>query len=297
MKINKILKNYDIKPCGYQKVGKIVIVDDHGKKYVYKEGQIDLQIFDYLKSRNFDYMPSFLNGKMDNYRLSRYIENFDIPSEQKMLDLVHIVALLHLKTTHYKEIDLDFYERIYDDLDNNLKYLYSYYTDLITTIETKVYMSPCQQLLARNISQIYDMISDNKKNLDRWHLLIKEKRKQRMCVIHNNLKLSHFLENDNCYLISWDKAKIGSPIFDLYKLYMNHGLDFDFEVLFKTYEKYYPLFDDERLLLYILITQVKPLDFNNTEYQNCLNISNMLNLIYKAKELEKKFKDTNKQKS
>ena len=297
MKINRVLKDKGLKARGYRKKGKVTIIDTTKGKYIYKDGKLNPQILNYLKSRSFDYMPSFLNNENEPYQLSYYIEDLDIPKEQKILDLVRLTALLHSKTTHYKEIDLDYYEEIYEDLNNNLNYLYIYYTDLITLVESKVYMSPSESLLARNITIIYDTISQNKQRLDKWHNHIKEKRKQRRVVLHGNLKLEHFLESDLPYLISWDKAKIGSPVFDIYKLYQNHALDFDFETLLYEYEKTYPLKDEEKELFFILISQPDLINFKNTEYKNCQNISKMLDKIYKTQMLisPKKSKDRAKQ--
>ena len=153
-KINEALRKHSLVANRYEKRGKATIVNTNEGRYIYKDSKIDDNILNYLKSRNFDYLPEII-GKEEDYQISRYVDGFDIPNEQKMLDLVKLVALLHSKTTHYKEIDINDYEEIYEDLDNNLKFLYGYYTDLITTIESKVYMSPSELLLARNISKIY----------------------------------------------------------------------------------------------------------------------------------------------
>lgn len=285
MKINEILKSKGITARGYKKKGKVTIIETTDGKYIYKEGKLNKQILNYLKSRNFDYLPLFLNAKDDPYQLTTYIQDLDIPKEQKILDLVKLTALLHSKTTHYKEIDLDYYEEIYEDLDNNLNYLYLYYTDLITLIESKVYMSPSEQLLARNITKIYDTISENKKRLENWHSHIKEKRKERRVILHNNLKLDHFLEADEPYLVSWDKSKVGSPVFDIYKLYQTHALDFDFETILHEYENQYPLMKDERELLFILISQPDLINLKKLEYQNCKVVSKMIDKIYKTEML------------
>ena len=282
MKINEILKNKGIKARRYEKKGKVTIIYTKDKKYVYKEGKIESQILNYLKSRSFEYIPSFLNNIQDTYQLSEYISDLNIPKEQKMLDLIRLIALLHSKTTHYKEIDLDYYEQIYEDLDGNINYLYIYYTDLITLIESKVYMSPSESMFANNITKIYQTLSKNKERLDKWHSHIKEKRKERRVVLHNNLKLEHFLESDIPYLISWDKAKIGNPVFDIYKLYQNHILDFDFETILNEYEKSYPLLKEEKELLFILISMPDLIDFKQDEYTNCKIISKMLDKIYKT---------------
>ncbi len=282
-KISEVLKKYNLTANRFEKKGKVTILDTDKGKYVYKEGRVDNKILIYLKSRNFDYMPNI--SQNEGYQMTRYIENLDIPDEQKIIDLVKLTALLHSKTTHYKEIDQNDYEEIYYSLDNNLKYLYSYYTDLITLIESKVFQSPSEQLLARNISKIYDAISENKKKLDKWRDLTKEKTKERNVILHGNLKLDHFIENEKSYLISWDKAKIGLPVFDIYKLYQNHALDFEFDSLLKIYEKSYPLTKDEKNLLYILISMPDIVEFKGTEYSKCKKISKTLDKIYKTEKI------------
>ncbi|MBR3898008.1 MAG: hypothetical protein IKJ43_01860 [Bacilli bacterium] len=282
-RINKILKKYNIVPSRFEKNGKVTLVDSKDRRYVIKEGHIDEKILIYLKSRNFDYMPKLLEDR--EYQLFEYLEDYEIPDEQKIIDLIKLVSLLHSKTTHYKEIDSDYYEKIYEDIDNNLQYLYSYYTDLMTIIESKIFPSPSEQLLSRNISIIYKTIEENKKRLDHWHTQIKENNKVRKVVIHGNLRLSHFIRNENSYLISWDKSKIASPILDLLNLYKNHALEFDFEPIFNTYEKTYPLTKDEKELLYILIDMPDIPNMNFNEYNKCKNISHIIDKIYKTNRL------------
>lgn len=286
MKASSVLKKNNLIPRKYETIGKVSIVDTNLGKYVVKYSKIDKDILDYLNSRAFDYMPNIINDEED-ISISEYVEDFNIPKEQKILDLANLTALLHSKTTHYKEIDQDEYEQIYEDINNNIEYLYSYYNDIISIIEMKVFMSPSEYLLARNISFIYQSLNKTKILLNEWHKVIKEKRKQRNVVLHNNLKLSHFIRNENSYLISWEKAKIGNPVFDLYKLYKNHVLDFDFQDVLDTYEKSYPLLSDEKQLFYILISLPDIIDFKDTEYNNCQKISDQIDTIYKSAKITK----------
>ena len=56
------------------------------------------------------------------------LNNFpNMPDEQKMLDMIDLVGLLHNKTTYYKNIDLDDYKKIYEDIANNIFYISSRY--------------------------------------------------------------------------------------------------------------------------------------------------------------------------
>lgn len=285
--LNKILKKYQVVPNEYRKEGKVTIVSSNTGRYVVKEKSLNREenIYRYLNSRNFNYYPRIISDEEDDYEVSEYIEEIDMPNEQKILDMVELVSLLHYKTTHYKEVDEDDYKKIYEDIRNNVDYLYSYYIDIITLIESKVYMSPSEYLLARNISKIFSAIEFSKGELDKWYDMVKDKRKQRLVVLHNNLEIDHFIRNNNSYLISWDKAKIDMPIFDLYKLYRKHALEYDFETILRLYEKNYPLLDSERKLLFILITMPDKITFDKTEYEMCKIVSKQIDTLYKTEAL------------
>ena len=283
--INEILKKYKLKPNRYVKNGKATIVDTEIGRFVIKKNNYNKKIFNYLKSRNFNYYPKIINDLDEEYEISEYIEEIDYPNEQKMLDLINLISLLHSKTTHFKEIDYEDYKQIYEDIKNNIEYLEDYYNEMITIIESHVYMSPSEYLLARNISRIFISLNFCKNEIENWYNLIKDKTKQRVVVLHNNLDLSHFIKNDNSYLISWDKSKIGIPIFDLYILYKRHALDYDFSEILKNYEKNYPLKKEERILLFILIALPIKLEVNKSTYELTKEISNQMDIMYKTEKL------------
>lgn len=284
--INEILKKYELHPRKYTKNKKAIFVETSEGKYRIKPKTANKEkIYEYLKSRNFNYLPKIITNNNEEYEVTEYIESYNIPNEQRMIDLIDLISLLHNKTTHYQEVTEDDYKEIYEDLKNNVEYLYSYYNDLITLIENKVYMSPCEYLIARNISIIFKTLNFLHEEIEHWYQLVKEKQKKRLVVLHNNLELNHFISNEKDYLISWDKAKIGIPIFDLYKLYLKHGLDFDFIELFKRYEKNYPLHEDERRLFFILIMLPEKIEFTNNEYENTKRVGKKIDFIYKTQRL------------
>lgn len=283
--ISEFLKKYHLVPSSYQKKGKAIIVSTKDGKYVIKnKNRENNNIFKYLESRSFDYFPPKMSTEDDDFELMPYIEEPVMPQEQKMMDLIDLIALLHSKTTYYQEVDLDDFSKIEEDIHNNIEYLNSYYNDIITLIENKVIYSPSEYLLARNISIIFDTLNYVKNLLDKWYSMVKEKEKQRFVVIHNNLDLDHFLKENTEYLISWDKSKVDLPIYDLYKLYKKNHLDYDFEVLLKRYERTYPLLEEEKRLFHILILLPDKIEFNLTEYEMCKKISNMIDSLYKTKD-------------
>lgn len=283
--ISEFLKKYHLIPISYTIIGKAIIVSTKNGKYVIKNKNRDnSNVFKYLSSRNFDYFPKKISDEEDDYEITPYIEETEMPSEQKLMDMMDLIALLHNKTTYYQEVDLDDFEKIYDDIKNNIEYLYSYYSDIITLIENKVIYSPSEYLFARNVSIIFDTLNYVYDLLQKWHDMVKDKRKQRYVVIHNNLGVDHFLKENGEYLISWDKAKIDLPIYDLYKLYKKSHLEYDFETLLKRYERSYPLLEEEKRLFHILILLPDKIEFNLSEYDMCKKISNMIDSLYKTKD-------------
>ncbi|MBE6139649.1 MAG: hypothetical protein E7174_04050 [Firmicutes bacterium] len=286
--ISDLLKKRDIRALGYKKNGNVIIANTNIGKVVIKKNKNKDYIYNYLNTRNFNYYPEIIEEQ--DYVVYKYVEDVDIPKEQKILDLVDLVSLMHSKTTHYKSLSEDEYKKIYEDLHNNFEYLSEYYKDIISIIDDKVFMSPSEYLLARNISAIFKSIEIGKSYVENWLKEVDGMTKMRMSVVHNNLDLSHYIRNSYDYLVSWDKSKIDIPVFDLYNLYNNHFLDFDFFEILKRYEQTYPLKKYELELFFILITMPSKIEFNDTEFNMCIKISNEIDKLYKSNILIEEYK-------
>lgn len=272
------------------------IIDNN---YVIKKKKRDLSnTYNYLLSRSFDYFPEVV--KEDNEKIYyRYINDLEEPKEQKVIDLVNLITLLHSKTTFYKEVDIDNYKYIYESINNSIDETLEHYNQLMDGIESEVYMAPSNYLIARNITIIYNALGYAKNNINSWYKMIENQRKVRVVTIHNNLRLEHYLKEDKPYLISWDKSKIDMPIFDLISLYQNNYLDFEFIDLLKIYLSKYPLTREEMALFLTIISIPGKIPLNESEYQTVLSVRRILDYIYKSSEIVKIYdgdlKDQNNQ--
>lgn len=271
---------------------KTKILDTNRGTLVFKNKDNNINLtntFNYLESRAFNnYAKRVFEN--NNYDVYEYINGYNEPNEQKILDLINLLTILHYKTTFYKEVDIDYFKEIYENTINKIEYIYNYYTDIISLIETSIYMSPVEYLIARNISKIYESLNYSKENINKWYELVKDKRRIRVVNIHNNLSLEHYIKGNKPYLISWEKSKIDNPIYDLYNLYLNHYLDFDFNELFINYESKYPLLNEERILLFSLLTIPWKFEFNDTEYNLCKNARKLFDYLYKTEKLVTEYK-------
>lgn len=281
--VRKIASEYNIPINKITIKNNTRIIDD--KIVLKKKKNNDLNnVYKYLKSRSFDYFPEPIT--IDNlYEVYPFLEDTYEPSEQKATDIMHLLGLLHSKTTFYREIDIDKNKEIYENISDELEYLNNFYNDRITMIEKEVYMSPSGYLIARNINIIFGSIYYAKHNLEEWYKKIDNNKNERVVNIHNNINLDHYIKNEKPYLISWNKSRIDSPIYDLLSFYKNHYLDFDFDDLFHLYEKSYPLKEDERLLLFTYMAIPYKIEIISDEYEMCIKINKMIEYLYKTSNL------------
>lgn len=267
--INELLKKNNIRYSSFRKKGSSIIFDN---KFVVRKNKTN--IYDYLSYRNFNNYP---NLKIDDgYEIVEYIDEIDIPKEQKMIDLIEVISSLHKKTNYYKKITDNIVDNIYNEIKQNIEEIKNYYDQLMLEAESSVYMRPSYYLLARNISNIYKVIIDASNNLEKWYKDINELKSIRVSIIHNNLSLEHFINNK---VISWDKSKISIPIYDLVKLYKNTYNEYDWVELINIYENNFLLREEEHILFDLLVSIPNKVDITNIEIDNVIKINEELNYI------------------
>ena len=290
--LKKILEEYDIKLNSFKALGKVTILDTNKGKLVFKENSNNYDIYEYLKTRDFKYSPRTVNTKNSKLELVEYIEEKEVPDEQRLNDLIHLSGILHRQTSFNKEIDMDEIKKIYEDIVKKNNYLRSYYEDLNNYIDTKVFMSPSEYLLVSNIDLIYYLLDFVHIEIDNWYKEVKEHKTIRYSMIHNNLDLSHILESDNKYLISWSKSRLDMPIIDMLKLYQDNYYDLNLEDFLREYERENRINNNEYLFFLINLAMLKKIEFSKNTYQDCYNINNYLVYLRKIVAMVQKYSES-----
>ncbi len=284
-------KSYDVlsevyKPYRYTIQGRVTILESTSGKFVVKPKEKDLkEVYQYLQSRNFSSFPPLVDESRDGVHVFTYVEDILMPQEQKAQDLMDVIASLHQKTTFFKNVSQDTYQEIYEAIDSNILYLSQYYNDLFEQCFQEVYPSPSHYLFLRNCSKILSSLDFSKRELDEWFELVKTQGRQRVSFIHNNLSLDHYLKSDQDYLISWEKSKIDSPVLDLVHFYQKEYFDVEFQTLFQKYQEKYPWNEEEKKLFFILISLPRKMEFTDSEFQNCKNVRESLDYLFKTEQL------------
>ena len=264
----------------------VKIVDS---EYVIKRKYRELDdIYAYLKSRSFNYFPEIVSEN-DKEICYVFIKDINEPREQKIIDLMILIGILHERTTFYKEIDIEHYKYIYEEINKEIDSGYTYYNNLMDVIDNEVYMSPANYLIARNISIILYMFNYAKDNISKWYKLVDGKRKAKVVTLHNNLSLDHYLKSDKPYLISWDNSRVDLPVFDMVNLYKKHCLEFDFNDLLGIYFNKYPYSDEEMILFLTMIAIPRKIINESSEYKRVRNVRKEIDYLYKTKEILEKY--------
>ena len=126
------MKNYReiFNPTKITISGKSHILTTNEGKYVVKEKNKDIKsLYNYLNNRNFNKYPQIIDEYDNNY-VYEYLDDVEVPINQKMIDEAKTLAELHYKTSYFKNVKIDNFKEIYENISSNINYLESYYNNL-----------------------------------------------------------------------------------------------------------------------------------------------------------------------
>jgi hypothetical protein len=292
MKNNKddlTVLNQIYKPNKYIIKGKVKILKCNNQDVVIKPKNSYnnnlVEIHKYLKSRDFNNFVPIIDYNRENYFVYPYIIEDKIPYEQKTNELAKTVAIMHAKTSYFKDVNESTFDEIYNNINNNIDYLTEYYSKMYDDIFLKRYYTPFENLFIDSYSKISNVLLFSKSELDIWYELASEKKTQRVSLVHNDLKNDHYLKGDEDYLISFDKSKIDTPVLDLYKFYKNEYDSVNFSEILKTYLYHFELNEDELKLFFILISIPDEFKYTLNNYNDVKNFYKIINYINITEEL------------
>lgn len=260
--------------------GKAKIIVEEDSKCVIKKKKKDLsELYDYLALKGFNSYPKVIDENEDELRYE-YIESVYTTEDEKGKELIKTVADLHFRTTYFKDVSRKKYKEIHYKIINNIDYLKNYYEKLILKIDRKEYMSPYEYLIARNYSIIISALMYAEREINSWYKLVQNKDTERVSVVHNNLRTSHFIRGDKGYLLNWDYSVVDTPILDLYKFYKREYNKYNFKTLLKEYNNNFKLSDEEIKLFCVLVSIPDKIEIKDNMINSVRNAKKILDYIY-----------------
>lgn len=279
------------KPFRITKNKSAMIIDSTEGKFVLKKENKDLYtLFNYLNKRGFNNFPKLVKNFRDEENLFEYVSEDETFKEQKLSSLSGVLSSLHNKTVYFKSTSLDNYKEIYENISSNLKYIANYYNVMFLSFLNDEYQSPSKYLFSRNYFKIKEAIKFCSDELENWYNLVQDKENVRVSVVHNNLAMDHFIDNNESpVLISWDNYKIDTPVLDFVTLYHNEYLNYDFSSFLTEYLSTFELLEEEKKLLFILISIPLLVTKGNTEFENTKKMHENIIYLYKTEKLIKPY--------
>lgn len=264
--------------------GKAKILEEGDTKYVIKPKNKSVKdLFEYLDSRNYSSHPKIID---ESDKEVKY-EYVDGNKNNSLKSLAKHISNLHSSTTYYKDVSTSKYKNIYNKLIDNVDYLKDFYQRKIMEIDNERYMSPSSYLLARNYSLFNSNLIFIEKEINKWYNLVKDKTKERVAVVHNNLKKDNLLVGSEEVLTGWDKFIVDTPVLDLYKLYKNEYLDSDFEEMMTSYLEEYKLNKEEICLFTFLISMPPSLKIKGSELEKVKEVKSIVDYLNRTNKLIK----------
>lgn len=286
--IKDILSKYNLKIESLKLNNNIKIINTKDGKYVIKKKKSEdtRDLFKHLNSKNFNNYLDYINkDDNDNYLIFPYVDTVTDEADIIATDMIITVSNLHARTLFYKNYPLYEVKTFYEEKINVIEELEKYYENLRMMFEEENFLPPSHYLLLRNISWIFYSLDSSKYFLNKWYEIEKEKKNKRVCLIHGNLELNHFIGNENKFLISWDNARNDSPVFDLVTFYKNNYKDISFYNIFKIYEERFPLLEEERYLLFLLLLIPDKLKLDKSEIINTKNVYYLIKYLTSSSDI------------
>ena len=270
--INKIKKELNCAVKKYSFFDNVKYIETDIGNFIIKKNKDDSKLFINLERNDFDNYIDY-KYQVEDYNLYPYLDDFDIDDDERGLDIVYLMSKLHNKTSYIKEITIDEIKDIYEKKKIEIKDLKEYYEYLRFITEEKSYLLPTEIYLLKNISIIFICLDLTDKYLEEWYNLMKNKKRIRVSLIHNNINLSHLIENNKPYLISWDNSKYDLPIYDFINFYKEEFDKLNFIDLLKIYKNNINISKEELLMLYIEILMPKKMILDNSEIKNIYDLT------------------------
>lgn len=262
--------------------GKSKIVDTDEGRFVIKKKSKDIKsLYDYLNSRSFTSYPALVDELDDEY-VYKVVSEPNVPIEQKSLDMAKVLASLHTKTAFFKDISADKIKEIYENIISNITYLDNHYETLFNNLEIKEVLLPSEQVILEGRSKMKSLTEFLTSEAETWYNLVKDKTKERVVYCHNNLSIDHFIDNK---FISWDHYTVDTPILDLINLYHNDFGKYTYSNFLDKYLKSFDLLDEEKHLLFLMLSFPIELKQGKDEMENTINASKVFDYINETEKL------------
>jgi spore coat protein YsxE len=206
----------------------------------------------------------YKNGNI--YYLMPWFQQMSSDRNEHYIRLFKELARLHLYSVFERPIQNENIRKYYESLLKQWEAREKFFEEYIETCERKWYMSPLELQYCTYFNEIMQAMRFSKSKLDEWYETVKNKKKERFVFIHGNVSSQHFVydEEGRGSFISLEKSRAASPIVDLLTFFYRQLKTYPYDCSecvdwFTTYNRHFPLKEEEKLLLICFLSQPEPI--------------------------------------
>lgn len=207
--------------------------------------------------------------------------------------LIEAAALLHLLTEKEQEFSERAVEGSYNGLLERWRTHAAELDEFASAAERKIYFSPFELAFLSSFREVMEASNAARNRLSGWMEQAGTEKRFRVVLCHGRLSASHFVGGR---LLNFEHAVLDSPVRDLAVFFRNafmRGIpenEDPFEWL-QSYEKRFPLREEEKMLLAAYLAFPEPIRLSVREYVNPRPEESELIRVQKLEYRFRRFKD------
>jgi len=269
--VKKVLTSYAVYPLKIEQITDALYrIEDGNRVYALKRSSLTNKsvanwenVFHQVNAQNItNVLPVYLtkhrklyeqvNGTV--YYLAPWVEG----NRQSIERLYHCIGNVHAKTKQSRPIDVQLIEQSFHTYKNQCKEKHKQLLTYVEQFESNTYMSPFELLICTHYRDLELVFLETHKRVDQFIQENNEEAVWNYSLCHGSLKFSHFLNENQTYLINWEKAQYENAIQDLVDFFKYETIVYDasaesFIRPFTTYMDANPLTKQELYLLTVYL--------------------------------------------
>ena len=228
-------------------------------------------------------LTAYQNGY---FYLMPWYEKDQVPMrELKLKFYFECLSWMHNHTFYNVKVSKDYYEKQIQEIKQIIQERKDYYLEHLQLCEKAFDRSPWQWMWLMNYYRIDQSFNFALEHLNHYQEVCQDKHYLRVALVYMNFNYQHIFLNQK-KIISIDRMKIDSPIYDIFTMYQNSTDSlFDLDSLFQFYLQKIILQEQEKVLLMTLLSIVPVISIKGKNIDVIIQISRLLYYLDSIKHL------------
>ncbi|HLS10164.1 hypothetical protein [Lentibacillus sp.] len=198
--------------------------------------------------------------RMDDsyYYLTPWITDRNPGHERCISDAYEAIGRVHAKTKQSISMDTAAVMQKFNDYQQHCVERHEALLTYVELFERNRFMSPFELQVCTHYHVLVNVLAELDDHVEQLKVMLEHERKWHYSLLHGNLNLSHFLHQNNTYIINWERAAYDNAVVDL-SIFLKRQVQYhdqqtsQLAELFPAYQEQNPLTEMEQHLLTVYL--------------------------------------------